>query len=281
MRKPSIHITLDKLYHILDEYIDDEAGIDIKDLVKFIGKKGKMSSLSHRLLLENTNKKTQKKIVNTLKYSSKDDANLFAKTLRMVRLQHKHKAQALIKESSKDWEFIRQASELAFSFCTDFNLSKKEGFTIYIEYLLKTMVRFNLRQINSKHEQVCQKYEAKVLIENDPNKKLTEEAYNRYINKVSDKTGMSPQYREKQPEKYQYFIQVGEICKERGINPNDYIDGNFESLSWASAIPSPEQLISENAIGRVIKWAYENSIKIGKSANKDRSKEFAKLFNKN
>jgi hypothetical protein len=278
MRKASIHITLDTLESILDKWFDGDT--DTEALVEFIAKSGKSKSLSHRLILDSLDKKTEKKVKNTLKYSSKSDSVLFANTLINVRRKLKHRGISLIKESSKDWEFIRQGSELAFSFCKDFNLSKKEGFKVYIENALRLMVRFNLRQLNSKHEQICERYEAMDNMTNDPNKEITEKAYEVYIERVYSKTGMAPKYKEKQPEKYLNFIKVGATCKELGINPKDFIVGNFESLEWTSSIPMPEQLVTDNAVNRVIKWAAENEVRIGKTSTVDKSKSLQDILKK-
>ena len=273
MREPSIHITISNLKILIKEYDTALTDKELEGLVKFIALKGKTRSLSHRSSLEVSNKRVEKKLNNTLKFSSKSDSLLFASTLIKIRTKMKHRGINLIKESSKDWEFIRQASELAYNFCKDFELDKREGFKIYIEEALKMMSRFNLRQINSKHDQICERYEAITRMDDDPNKILTEKAYDTYIGRVYSKTGMAPKYKENQPDKYLYFIKVGEICKELGISPVHFVNGNFESLSWTNSIPMPEQLVTENATNRVIKWAAENNIILqDKNKNENKSK---------
>lgn len=256
MRSPSIHIDQETLSKLIGDYFEEHNIKHSEELLaNYLLRRGKKYSLNHRLRLE-VNAKNKKK-AESITYSSTKSAQMFSSILHTIKLQRKHKGISIIKEGNREWQFIKEGAALALDFSQAFGLKQREGYITYINLAFEVMGRFNLRQLNSKHEKICQIYEAKLSIEEDEFKDQTELAYNTYSEIVYNKSAISQDLK-KQPDKYIYFVKAAEKARSIGINIKHYIIANFESLSWATGIPSPEQLITENAVTRVIKWVADN-----------------------
>jgi len=277
-REPSLHITKSTLYALIIEYSDKlQERIPATDLVEFLMSRGKKYSIYHRSSLEFKSK--DKKKIRSITYSTTGAAQMFASLLQSIRKQRKRKGTEIIKEGNKKWSQIKEASELATDFCKTFSLKQREGYIIYINLGMDLMNNYNLLQLNSKHEELCQSYENETLICNDINSDITDEIFNTYVSLVLDKTGMNPDYVEL-PNKYIYFVKAAEIAKALNISGKNYVVANFELLEWTMGIPEPNQLITPNAKGRVIKWAAANMPKLKSDEVKKMVKKLSHIFKK-
>lgn len=269
-REPSIHITRTKFREILQDELQPRyraAEIDI--LVNEVFKRARIHSLTTRGILATTQK--NRKVASKLVQSTLEDARLFSKTLLWVRRQAHHRGVVQIKEDSRDWLLIKQITELALAFTSDFNLSKDEGFKIYIQIALTRLKMFSLQRFPSLHEVICAQYEAKDKITKDPNSKTTQEACSYYTSIILKKTGEAPEY-EKMPEKYQYFIDIAQFCKNSGVTLKHYIDAQFDAFNWASAVPELTQMVGDKAQERLAKYMYKNDLKFKFAPKLDLSK---------
>lgn len=268
-RQPSIHITLSVLKSIIYEWYD--MGYDKSqsghDLANYILKRGSKYTLTHRKKLDNYDSNTKKK-TDRLKSSQTEHAKIFASLLTKVRQQRKHRGVKTIEVSSKEWGIVKECTGNAINFCYDFNLPIREGFIVYLNIWMDLVDRGRLiiNMLPSKHETICNIYQAKVDIEEDVNKDETEKAHDKYMSIIAEKTGLTKDYR-KEPLNYVYFVYASKLAKHLGVRADQYIQAQFDGLSWANGIPAPSQLVTKNAETRLIRWMSENNIKASSSKN--------------
>lgn len=282
MREPSIHITRRILRLLIHEWFKiNKIGKPAESLVIHLMERGVNYAVTNRIGLAAVNEKGKKRI-NRVVSSPTEDALKFANTLSYIRTQLGHRGVTKYTKAHRDWEFIVELSGLANEFCESFELSKKEGYAEYIRMFFDGRSgAFKLRMLKSQHEALVQRYEAKLEIEADPNKESTERAYETYQQLVYEATGINFDYR-KMPDKYRCFVKVAQLAKDLGVNSDHFVIGNFETLaSFATGIPSPEQLITNNGIDRVIKWKAENREALAKTTvNYSAIEEFKRRIKK-
>ncbi len=222
-------------------------------------------SLTNRIGLTAVSDKGRKRI-NRVVSSPTEDALSFAKTLSYTRTQLGHRGVTRYTKDHRDWEFLIELSGLANEFCEAFGLTKREGYSEYIKMFFEGRSgAFKLRMLKSQHESLVQRYEAKLAIMDDPYPEDTKKAHETYQQLVYEATGINFDYH-KIPDKYRCFVKVSQLARDLHVRPDHFVIGNFETLaSFATGIPSPEQLITNNAIDRVIKWKAENRESVGKT----------------
>lgn len=258
MREPSIHITRKHLKKLLREYSPAfKKRNDLDDLVNYLLKRGKIYQLSERKILESS--KNKKKLTQ-IKQSTTQDATLFASLLIDIRRKRKHKGVALIKQNTRDWTSVHEAARLATDFCNDFNIPQRQGYINYIETVIDVLgPKFQVKLINSRHQAVCDRWNAKELLIQDNNPDLTQEAYQTYTQTIYEKTGNYIKY-EGMPERYINFMYTVGIANELGLTPSQFIISQFEQLAWTKGIPTPEQITNDKARERAIRWMAENEV---------------------
>ena len=133
MRDPSIHIKESDLIELLKDYIP-------KGKVLEITKKAKKYACIKRSMVA-TNQK-QRKVVNTLLSSDKEDASLVAQIIQMLRIKQGHTGVRKIKENGREWPQIKELTNACNSFCEVNNLDKKEGYVKYLEIAFKHIKSF-------------------------------------------------------------------------------------------------------------------------------------------
>ena len=271
-RVPSIHITVDQLEYIFDELqrrglIDITYPYKIKkaEIFQEIARIAALKPLNMRSLNIH-NKKDETKAVKAV-ITVKGDALTFSRLLVMIRKSLKHRGISLINQSSKDWKTIQMITASATQFCNDFGLSIQDGYKKYIEMGISKMDgTYSLYKFPRLHESICRVYESQVELENSPMSSLATEMFEYYKSVMYKRTQIEPTYLDS-PDKKLAFKKAADIATEMGISGRDYIEAQFDALSFANGVPTPDQLYGEKAKERLIKYLYENN----KQANKHNS----------
>jgi hypothetical protein len=269
MREPSIHIPRTALNDLIESWFDSQGiGKSSESLVEYLFKNGSRFNLIHRKKLDNYSGTKRKSY--QLQSSTAQDAHLFAGLLKKLREQRRHRGVSTIVEGSKDWGLIKECTSKAVGFINDYQLEKREGFIIYLElylsYIDNNRSKFNINGIPSKHGMLCDMYEAKKEIEQDPNVNDTVSAHLAYCAAVSEKTGIPINY-QKDTLKYVYFVYAVKLAKQYGLTPKEYIRAQFQTLDWTNGIPAPAQLITKNAEERTVRWMAQHGIKKSNKTN--------------
>ena len=276
MREPSIHVSESNLIKVLEEIIDSKdakkMGLDLEYLANQILLRGRKYSLSHRKLLV-TNKKQQKAAENVVKSELQYNI-MMANIIYLLRKTKRHKGIEIIKATNKrDWSILKVITAHALEFSEEyFEGNHKEAFKTYITLGMERMKSFSLNKFPSMSASIIEGYGAMLKLKDDKNSDYTERAYKKYNYHVLNNIGTILVHYDKIPDKYKFFMEVAEKCKELKIAPEIYIDAQFDGLKWANGIPDPSQLIGDNANKRLQTYLFENQVQI-RDANKENNQK--------
>lgn len=251
-REPSIHITKSSFRKILKQ-------MDIKFPVEDFFNLARQYSADARIIVT-TNNKIKKKVKN-ITLASNGDANLAASLLYATRIHLKHRGVKKIDENDRQWPLCKKLAEVCNTFCNDFNLDTRAG---YIKYITIGFKRMNgkytnyLNRLISMSQNISDTYQATSEINNDNSPIETASIHDYYCKVIADRAGFKVDY-SNQPETYIYFIRVREFCTERGIDPEMWIDAQFEGLAWCNGIPDPDKLLSDKSSAYYAKFQYKNN----------------------
>ena len=253
-RDPSIHINLSQFEEILD--ILEVSNFPVEAFFVIARKK----AINTRTVLV-SNKGTTKRINNIL-LASKGDATLVADILYSIRIKLKHKGVRKINEgNSREWTLCKKLAEICNTFCEDFHFNTREGFIKYIEIGIKRMTDYRnmMQRLISMQENISNQVEAEIEL-NHADAELIKNIHDYFVGKIAKATGIYESY-EKQPEKYIHFLRLSDFLNERHWDYEDFIDAQFESLSWCNGLPDIAQLYTDKAVERYNKYLYKNKNK--------------------
>lgn len=272
-RQPSIHITEKQLKGILRDMWPDDSPMQshIDEYAKEIVYRAKNLTITTRSITVTNNKLENK--VKTLLKAKESDSELLANLIYHIRRRKtKLYTTKRIDKGSNDYKALKELTVVCLDFSNNFGLSKKEGFTKYLEIAVP---RINsslhyVKKLISLSEKVWLEYEAIVNISKDDKPKETKHIHDIYVNLISEKTGMTNDYIDN-PIVYQKFIEVREITDKIDVPTDIYIKSQFHGLSWTDSYPEPNQLVGEKALVRLNKYLYENKISLKKNIDKSKS----------
>lgn len=251
MREPSIHITKSQFEEILNTLEVYNFPIDAFFVI------ARKEAINTRVVVV-TNNKTTKKVSNIL-LASKGDAALVADIIYATRIKLKHRGVRKIRETEpRNWAVCKKIAELCNQFCEDFQLDTREGFIKYIELGIKKMDgNYNnlLNRLSSMSEKISDLYSATLEMEDDSGNAKAIHDY--FIKRVADVTGIYESF-VNQPDKYIHFVRLDKFLSEKGWNPTQFIDAQFESLAWCNGLPEPSQMYNDKAIERYNKYLFKH-----------------------
>lgn len=251
MREPSIHITKHQFEKILSQLEVYNFPIDAFFVI------ARKEAINTRVVVV-TNNKTTKKVSNIL-LASKGDAALVADIIYATRIKLKHRGVRKIRETEpRNWAVCKKIAELCNQFCEDFQLDTREGFIKYIELGIKKMDgNYNnlLNRLSSMSEKISDLYSATLEMEDDSGNAKAIHDY--FIKRVADVTGIYESF-VNQPDKYIHFVRLDKFLSEKGWDPTQFIDAQFESLAWCNGLPEPSQMYNDKAIERYNKYLFKH-----------------------
>lgn len=252
MRDPSIHITKSSFRKILKD-------MDIKFPVEDFFVKARQLSVDTRSITTTSRKITKK--ANNIALASNGDANLAADILYSVQIQLKHRGVKKIDENNtRFWPLCKKLADVCNTFCNDFGLETRAGYIKYIKIGFSRMdnTRNYLNRLISMAQNITESYQAVQDINHDTNPIETASIHDHYCTEIISRTGIKVDYHEK-PEMYIYFVKVRQFCEEEGIDPEDWIDAQFDGLEWCNGIPDPDKLLKGKCKEYYVKYMYKNN----------------------
>lgn len=251
MREPSIHITKSQFEEILNTLEVNNFPVEAFFVI------ARKEAINHRAVLVSNNKNTKR--VKNILLASKGDAALVADILYATRIKLKHRGVRKINESnSREWANCKKLAEICNTFCEDFQLDTREGFIKYIELGIKKMDgNYNnlLNRLSSMSEKISDLYSATLEMEDDSGNAKAIHDY--FIKRVADVTGIYESF-VNQPDKYIHFVRLDKFLSEKGWDPTQFIDAQFESLAWCNGLPEPSQMYNDKAIERYNKYLFKH-----------------------
>ena len=263
-KEPSIHIGKEKLLLVVEKLIK-QGVITIKtnkeNLASQILKLASPYSLSNRAVVMSTKKIEEK--AEKLTKVSKDKAVLFSSILYKVRRQFKHKGITLVTSTSKEWSTLKQIADNAQDFVEDFELNQREGYIEYCTLAIKNMSTYSLNKFLPMHAKICSEYEAKVILDNDRHKDITDLLCQIYNKQVLDQTGILDDIGKRVGARV-YFVKAAEYIADIKVKPEVYMEAQFDGLSFTGSIPLPSQFVGDKAVERLYRYMKKNSVTVKK-----------------
>lgn len=260
MRQASLHITEDNLVKLLDEFYGNPKKSESDKLAKFLLARGKRYSLSHRMVYVSNDKLLKKAA--KLKVTNQSDAGLFAQLLVLQRRALKHRGIMQLSPGDQDWWTLKEITQQATEFCSEFGIGQKEGYKEYIKIGLGMMKNYSISKFKQLHSAIVNRFEAMVELMEDKNSQQTEVAYLTYTKIMNERTGMLIEDYKNIPEKLVCFKRAKDDALRLNIPVKLFISAQFEAMALQNRIPDPLQLYGDKAIGRVRKYCAENQIKV-------------------
>lgn len=252
-REPSIHITKSSFRKILKE-------MDIKFPVEEFFNLARQHSEDARIIVTTDNK--IKKKVKNITLASNGNANLAAELLYATRIKLKHRGVKKVDENDPQWPTIKKLAEACNIFCRDFDLTDiRAG---YIQYLNIGFKRMNgshrnyLNRLVSMAQVISEVYSAIRYINQDRNPLMTASIHDHYCRVIADRAGFKVDYHD-QPDVYVHFVLLREYCNDHGIDPEEWIDSQFEGLAWCNGIPEPKNLMGDKSQDYYAKFKFKNN----------------------
>jgi hypothetical protein len=255
MRDPGIHLTRSQFEEILG-YLEIT---QFPTEAFFVMAKKK--AVNARAVLV-SNKKDNKKITNVL-LASTGDAQLVADLLYATRIKLKHRGVRKITPSNtRDWANCKKLAEICNVYCNDFQLDTREGFIDYINHGI-TMMGKNLNNITQRLIQMADNITSEKSAEAEMKelsqyKEVAEDIYNYYVKKIASSTGIYTDYNNR--DKVWFYRVAAFLDEKHWLNQvDDFIEAQFEALSYCNGIPGLQTLTTAKAIERFNKYLYKSN----------------------
>ena len=257
MRNPSIHITKSTFEKILKDlevpYFPTEAFFLM----------ARKNSVDSRSVIA-SNKKVTKQ-VDKITLASHGDALLVADLLYATRIKLKHKGVRKITEANqREWTLCKKLAEICNTFCDDFELETREGFITYIELGLKRLTNYRnlLQRLVSMAENITTQYDAvqeiKEYQSSEYIKRRVLQIHDYFVRYIANSTGIYENYKDN-PEKYVHVCRIHKLLEEHQWDYKEYINAQFEALSFCNGVPTLECMYGDKAIERFNKYMYKNN----------------------
>lgn len=253
MKDPSIHIKKSDFKKILKS-------LEIKDfpLDQFLQAATKKAVNARTVLV--TNDRVNKRMEHIL-LANKGDASMVADLVYSIRIKLGHRGIRKVNQTNpREWDFCKKLADACNHFCEEFQFNNpREGFLVYIETGLKkiTSNRNIIEKLVSMYDYIMEAYGSEMEIKNDPTPDDTRLIHNYYVSSIASNTGIMESYVD-QPVKYIHFLKLKNFLETRGWDYENFIDAQFEALSYCNGIPPLESLYGDKAIERYNKWLYKN-----------------------
>lgn len=259
MREPSVHITKSQFVQILEE-------LEVKAFpVDAFFRLASQRAINTRNILV-TNKRTNKK-VNKVLLASKGDTQLTADILYAVRIKLHHRGVRKITElNGREWTLCKELTSVCNQFAETYSFeTAREAFITYIELGFHRMggnSRNWLARLIAMSENIFNYYESIQEVKDDDNYSETNRLYQIYNQRIADATGMYERKPLKEnPQEHLYFLQLRRLIENNHWNAEDFIDAQFEAMSWCNGIPESSNLANDKAIERYRKYLYKYTTK--------------------
>jgi len=265
-REPSIHVLESDLIYIFKR-LGIKGPKKTKLLVRDVLKAATNKSLNSRAVIVSTDK--IKRDVKKITTASLGDTKLLNNLIFFIRKKTNGFGVMKIKEGNGEWTKLKDLSKVCVDFCNDFELGKKQGFTIYLEIALPKISssRNLLTKLINMYESICIIYNSQKIIDNDNEPRLTNTIHDYYVRKIESQTGLYHSFKD-EPNVYKCFVGVKEIVNKYNVPFQMYIDAQFIGLSFTESIATPYQLITEKAIDRLNNYLFKNKLKLDLPDNK-------------
>lgn len=277
---PSIHIGLSSLVKILEDMGFDKPVSTAETILR----KSVPYAIKDRYIVQG-NEQFQKKAKKLI--AANTDTGLtvekFNQILTGCRVSLGHTNITPITKDSTQFVTLKEVAKLAYSFTEDNAIgSIEEGCKIYVMLGLEFMTwkqQFGIGKFKYYDEKIRAKYEASVLIKEDPKKIETRSFYEAWREMVLEYGSINREL--KTATDYVYMIYARIEADNAGAYHGDWLKAQFEALSYLEVTPNHKQLIGEVALGRYWDYMGKGKKKVKKEItinNKEYESDFNRVY---
>ena len=239
MRDPSIHIRKSHLIEILDA-----CGLDsVHELADILLVQSRQYSIRNRVFVT-TKSKGKKKADRSVE----SDTNLLEQFNRIYQgciVSHSIKAVSIGK-TSPQYLTLKEVCHSAKEFSDLFNIGYEEGFKLYVELGIKLLGnKFGIYRLKGMTLKIVDYYQAKTLIENDPDPTGTDEIIVAWSTAV--RTYFKTSIELEDDAQRAHFIHAREDADSMKADYYDWIFSAFEKYSYLNSIPQFTQFYGDQA----------------------------------
>jgi len=250
MRNPTIHITLSTLTDVLGKMGSknpDKVALRIFTLAHPF-------NIKDRYLVSST-ADVRKKVLRSVATAKQTSMTVqrFNFILTTCRMEVGHRHITPIREGGRDMNMLKEICQIACEFCANTNIANiEEGCKTFIQLGLHKMKHSNTYGLNKfkyYENDIYRMYESAEMVSNDPKPRRTRRFYTIYQTLLAEYAGIDRDYSD--IEYYVCFVCARLEAERVKADPEDWLRAQFEELvKWVDAIPTPNQLFSDNALKR-------------------------------
>jgi hypothetical protein len=271
VRKPSIHVTQEGLFKVLEE----------------MGFKFPSNGLKRTFLNKLQEYQVKRNLVfapttaAAAKVQGKKITDAAAQKSYAILAELRSAGKAMmrmIKPGQPGWPDVLEASQAADLFVQRFDIDDvNAGHRMYYKVAIEILgANFNLKSLATQYEKVCNKFQEDVDLFQCKDLTKVKEMMEQYI-KLARLTKQAAVALSSQKI---WFVRAYNQATELGVDPLKFIEIQFEQMAWANVNPTPKQLSGEQAFNRLI--TAKTKLKDFDDSNPKTDKQalYAKLLNK-
>lgn len=252
MRNPSIHVLKSDLLEVLSAYGLNESDVDS---IMFECRKRAVKGRVNVTAKSRTRKKVERLVESDSGLTEK-----FNGVLTAFRQSISHKVTS-IRKGSKDWLLLVEIASDAKEFCDYFKFqSVEDGFKAYIRSGIEMMgKKYALSKFKFYKQRIFDYHEFRTAIEQDADAEGTEMFYNVYCDEMLERTGVDLELED--VEDYVHMVFGRQEADASNADYKDWVDAQFEGLSFMNAVPELNQLYGLNAKKRYRSYMQKQGLK--------------------
>lgn len=250
MRDPAIHIKLTDFITVL-------GNVGLKDAdnlaYRIFAQAVPFSVKTRYIIAGNARVRTKAAKAIAVARNGEISVEKFNRILTAQRLDIGHKHITPIRKSTRDYTTLQEVAKMACEFCANCGIeSIVEGCKAYIHLGLEKMKYSNQYALNKfkfYDAEIYKAYESFDMIDSDPKPNRTRKFHDCYAALLLEYADIERDL--KNPEDYVCFVYARLEADRVGADIEDWLRAQFEELNrTVSAVPSPNQLFSANALKR-------------------------------
>ena len=265
-RDPSLHVTKSTLISLLKSYSkQNELELPVSHLTEYLLINGVRNTPTNRLIVHAKTVKQGKAIKK--EQENLKDYDAFNRVLADQRVLLKHKgASVLANKDSTEYKKMCSVADIAYEYLDVFyagsSLDERNKALIdFIQYGISLMgPSYNLQKFHYHKESIFNRARYIQEIKEDEDSDTTFDTFKYYYEKYTELTGFKvnlTNFVAKKPEIYIHFLRAAQDIIAQNASVEDWVDAQFEGLSFTNTIPKESQMYGDNALRRYHNYYYQ------------------------
>lgn len=251
-RDATLHIKKSDLIQVLSELRHVKTRTPTKAAEKIFELAQPYQLTDRYLKILNQKTKTKKKLARSMAADDVPHATVEKVNLYIYDARGKKNKMARIKAISKDSQQylqLKEVAKMAVDFTAHFEITpKSDGIKHFIDAGIEMMGKYSLNRFRTYEQSIYEHFDNWVKCANDDKKESTLEMYGAWQTMMVEYTGNEDLITiDKDLQKYVHIIYAREAADKYKANYIDWVQAQFEGLSFLNKIPILSQFYGDNA----------------------------------